>query len=287
MEKNNKFDMRIQKGVSVYHKKKKISLPVLNICKGAPFCVRMEASYMAEFSIALPFFTGFIAALLFFFQILTAQQEIGNALLATGRELSVIDCHAEMAGQMDLLAAKALMIKNLKKDGAAENFVRGGRIGISMIRSDFSSNYITLQADYQIRFPFGLFGKKGISGTQIVKLRKWTGKSKDDLQEEIVYITKNGSVFHRQKDCSYIKRSVKKIEGSIIDTLRNVGGGKYYPCIMCMKKKNPNTMEVYVTAYGNRYHSKKNCSEIKRNAFAVRLSSVKDRAACSKCGKGK
>ena len=59
MEKNNKFDMRIQKGASVYHKKKKISLPVLNICKGAPFCVRMEASYMAEFSIALQSFYRF------------------------------------------------------------------------------------------------------------------------------------------------------------------------------------------------------------------------------------
>ena len=74
----------------------KIFLPVkenrLRQITEASSCVRTEASYMVELSVALPFFTGFLAALLFFFQALCVQQEVGNALLAAGRELSVLAC---------------------------------------------------------------------------------------------------------------------------------------------------------------------------------------------------
>ena len=50
---------------------------------------RPEASYMAEAIVILPVFVTFMTILLFFFRVLQVQQLVDNALIQTGRELSV------------------------------------------------------------------------------------------------------------------------------------------------------------------------------------------------------
>lgn len=270
----------------------KISLPVNHdnmrhlICihKEASSRIRAEASYMAETAVALPFFAGFAAALLFFFQALCVQQEVGGALLAAGRELSVLECEADKSSTGgNMLLAKTMLVKNLKKDSAAERFVKGGRMGISLANSDFSGHYIRLQADYRMRLGFGLFGRQELCMTQRLTCRKWTGES-FAKEDEIVYIAKSGSVYHRKRGCSYLSPSVMRADGEI-SKLRNASGGKYYPCEKCMKGKKARNKNVYITKYGNRYHGNKTCSEIARTAIAARLAEVKDRKACSKCGR--
>lgn len=273
----------------------KISLPVKfiynvlpkQIKREAPPCIRMEASYMVELAVVLPFFAGFMVVLLFFFQMLVVQQEIGNALLATGRELSVLYCEEE-ENSGEVLMAKALLLKNLEENSVTEQFVKGGKMGIWLGNSQFSGEYINLQADYRIGLPIGLFGSEGIHFTQRLKCRKWIGNQRnlESSQEEIVYITPSGEVYHRNRNCSFIQVSVSCIKGSEVENLRNRKGGKYYACLQCMKNKNPHNMMVYVTAYGDCFHSGRNCNSIKRRVFAVHLTKVKNRSACSKCGRG-
>lgn len=283
--------MRIQGSVSEIQTK--ISLPVTKknqiiskqICKEAFPCIRLEASYMAETAVAIPFFTGFLMLLLFFFQIMTVEREVGNALVSSGRELSILCCQQQEETTENHLTAKALLFKNLPKDSLAEEFIKGGRMGISLLRSDLSGNFIRLKADYKIRFPIGLFGKRDISMTQKIVCRKWTGKSFKDPSEEIVFVAKTGSVYHRSADCAYLRPSVKRVSASEADRLRNADGGKYYSCGACMKGKNTNTIMVYITKYGNRYHGKETCSRIRRTSFAVHLSETKGKKSCSKCGK--
>lgn len=267
---------------------KKISLPERKQTtqqknKEASPCIRMEASYMAELAVLLPFFAGFTAVLLFFLQALTVQQEVGNALLKTGRELSVLAC-GDVKGANTPVTAQALVCKNLKKDSAAERFIQNGRWGIGLMQSDFSGEYIYLQADYRLRIPFGLFGRREFLITQKLKCRKWTGKSrKDSTEGEIVWITPNGTVYHTKQNCSYLNLSVSCAKKSEIRKLRNQSGAKYYPCERCM---GAGSSLVYITQYGDRYHSTRDCSRLKRTVRAVRRQSVKDRRACSKCGKG-
>lgn len=283
--------IRIQGGVSVIQNK--ISLPVnkknqivsKQMRKEASPCIRMEAAYMAESAVVIPFFTGFLMLLLFFFQILSVEQEVGNALTAAGRELAVLSCGEQENTTGEGLLAKALFFKSLPKNSAADKFVRGGRMGISLLDSDFSGNYIRIRANYKIRFPIGLFGKMDFSITQHVMCRKWTGKSSSDPLEEIVYVTKNGSVYHSSQNCTYLKSSVESVNKSAVAKLRNADGGKYYSCGMCMKGKNTNTMVVYITKYGNRYHGRRDCSRIKRTVFTIHLSEAEGKNACTKCGK--
>jgi len=269
---------------------KKISLPVKckvfskQIDKEAPLCIRMEASYMAETAVAIPFFAGFMALLLFFFQVLMIQQEVGNALYIAGRELSVMESRENKGSDVSVLAAKALLMRHMPKESVAETFVRGGKFGISLGKSDLSGDYIRLQADYGIPIPFGLFGRQEIKVTQKLKLRKWTGSTGADGKEEMVYITPTGSVYHKKKDCSYLRPSVKTAQSNRISDLRNADGGKYYSCPKCIKQKNENNITVFITEYGNRYHGKRDCSKLKRTVFTVPISEIGDRRTCSKCG---
>ena len=98
-----------------------------------------------------------------------------------------------------------------------------------------------------------------------------------------VYVAENGRVYHRNYNCSYLKPSVSGCPVSGIDTKRNNSGAKYYPCESCCKLGISGGV-VYITSYGNRYHTDKSCSGIKRNPSKVKLSGVGTMPPCSKCG---
>ena len=159
-------------------------------------------------------------------------------------------------------------------------------MGISLLKSEFSEDYIMLRADYRMRLPTGLFGRQELKLTQRMKVRKWTGRFYGAAEdEEIVYITLQGSVYHRDRKCSYLCPSIKGVAADGIAALRNESGGKYYICTRCMKNQGAERTVVYITKYGNRYHSQADCSRLKRTVLAVRLAEAGDRYACSKCGK--
>ncbi|MCM1257932.1 MAG: pilus assembly protein [Roseburia sp.] len=250
--------------------------------------LKFESSYMAEAMIVLPFFVAFMTMLLFFFRILQVQQIVDNALILTGRELSVAAYESSTKELSEnSIAAQVLVEKNLKGNKVSGKFVTGGNLGISLLHSEFQGDYITLVADYKMKFPTLLLGTHKISVTQQVKCRKWTGKGLNSGEsgrgEEIVYITPSGSAYHKSRDCTYLKPKVKSISRDRIKTSRNADGSKYYPCSKC--KRDVKGGAVYVTDYGNRYHNKRDCSKIFRTVYAVFLSQAGDRHSCSKCGK--
>lgn len=269
----------------------KISLPVtkqmpIGLYKEAPPCIRMEGSYTAEAAVILPLFAAFMVVLLFFFRGLQVQQMVEDALIDTGRELAVLS-YEEQQGKnvVGLFAAKLLFLGKLQQEKATDTYIQGGKLAISLARSDFSGDYVELIADYSLRLPMGLFGKVAIPVTQRVKCRKWTGNSgkNSESEEEIVYITPSGEAYHRNKACSYLKLSVKPVNGSRILEYRNVDGGKYYRCSKCTTE-NKIYGTVYITDYGSQYHSKVDCVRLKRTIIAIRLSEVGSRHACGKCG---
>ena len=113
--------------------------------------------------------------------------------------------------------------------------------------------------------------------------RKFIGvdKLEDGDEDEIVYMTPNGSVAHKSSGCTYIKSSIISVEGNSIGNRRNTSGGKYYPCRKCVKEEQN---MYYVTEYGTRYHADLACSVIAKNAYPIKLSVLKKVKMCSKCG---
>ena len=137
------------------------------------------------------------------------------------------------------------------------------------------------------------FPLMSVSMFNSVKVHAWTGREyenngqeedKTDQEEQMVYVTETGSVYHRKLECSYLNLSVSHVSGSSIGAYRNQNGEKYSPCETCAKNQNPAGI-VYITDTGNRYHNLESCSGLKRTVRLVKCSEVNGSMhACSRCG---
>ena len=123
--------------------------------------------------------------------------------------------------------------------------------------------------------------------SETVRVHAWTGYSGDEGEQrgeqEMVYITQTGSVYHLDPGCSYLTLSIENVSQSELSMRRNESGGKYYPCEKCIRSgQEPSS--VYITGSGDRYHSQITCSGLKRTVRMVEKSQLKGWRACSRCG---
>lgn len=169
--------------------------------------------------------------------------------------------------------------------------ISGGSGGISYLQCDIvGGEDIKLTATYQMR---GLFLPAEISTFQMVnhvRTKRWTGydntqNSVGGGEDQIVYITETGSVYHTSRSCSYLNLSIRQTTAAQVCAERNAGGGRYYACERCMQGISlSGGMTLYITQDGNRYHASLSCSALSRYIQAVLLSEVGDRPPCSRCG---
>ncbi|MBR4754257.1 MAG: pilus assembly protein, partial [Lachnospiraceae bacterium] len=134
--------------------------------------------------------------------------------------------------------------------------------------------------------PFNIFGLSDFNYRLRVAARKWTGYdiNEESDDEEIVYVAKNGIVYHRSPNCTHINLDIHVVSGASLDSCRNEDGCKYYPCERCMKKKKMPSV-VFITSWGTCAHSSKDCSGLKRSVRAVPISQVGGLGPCSKCSR--
>lgn len=146
---------------------------------------------------------------------------------------------------------------------------------------------IVLKKERQISSPFSILSlpKYRIEAKCVVK--PWVGyditKGKERREEEtLVYITEYGSVYHRKRSCTYLSLSIQVVSMSNVFQKKNQAGENYLPCEYC--GNNFYSSAVYVTAYGNKYHTSMNCRGLKRTVKVIPLAEVEGRTACKKCG---
>lgn len=147
--------------------------------------------------------------------------------------------------------------------------------------------YIRLY-DYQTaRLPFSrlFFGWRPV--LMRTTARAWVGYTGESFaetaREEMVYVTPEGRVYHRDRNCSYLNLTVRTISAAQLEGARNQSGGKYYPCEYCVKGSGPGNT-VYITDYGTSYHSVRDCQGLKRTIMAVPYSEAAGLSGCSRCG---
>ena len=116
--------------------------------------------------------------------------------------------------------------------------------------------------------------------------RHYKNKEGGDAEDNrIVFVTKTGQVYHTSNICSHIKISVREVDFSSVNHLRNKGGAKYYPCEYCARGKLGGI--VYITSEGNRIHKNKTCPGIKRTVTTMKKTEAEARGLrpCERCGK--
>lgn len=122
--------------------------------------------------------------------------------------------------------------------------------------------------------------------TNRVRSKKWNGDkdTSEASDEEYVYVTRTGSVYHSSINCTYLKPSTRATDFSNIENERNESGGKYQRCDICAKK-NSFAGFVYITDYGTAYHRISNCKALRRDIKRIPISQASHLRGCGKCVK--
>lgn len=120
--------------------------------------------------------------------------------------------------------------------------------------------------------------------TQRAVCRAWIGFTELETDETYVYVTPNGSVYHLSRDCTHLDLSIERVSFAGACASRNQYGERYGACELC--GRNPGAF-VYITSEGNRYHTERSCSGLKRTVRQIPLSEVGGRSCCIRCMSGK
>ena len=109
------------------------------------------------------------------------------------------------------------------------------------------------------------------------------GSVDGDPDVEYVYITPQGSVYHKNPNCTYLKPKVTEVEVKSLPGMKNASGEGYKnPCRFCHGSGDGRS--YYITEYGDVYHTKPDCNAIHHDIIRVSILDVGGKGPCSKCG---
>lgn len=304
---NNIFILKSSKAYSPHKMKKRfvIMYKLLNMVKQlsplrhgrTAHTVSHEAGSMTvEAALALPVFLFFLVGILQLGRAVQTESTVRASLWEVGKKLSTyayITEYGEEEGQIDrLFGAGALAYAYtsfLAQEGREywnQSMVSGGSKGFSFFLSSFlkEDGYLDLVVTYKLRIPFPITGDIYLPQVQRCRVRGWIGeKDKKKKQEEMVYITESGTVYHLTRDCSHLALSIQKISPEQLPKARNGSGGKYVPCEKCGKEPMQGE-HYYITKEGDCFHTKQGCSGLKRTILTIPLSQTGGRTRCKRCG---
>jgi hypothetical protein len=303
-KRENQITKNVKGGVLLSMKKQVqaliLTLKRMSSCSfGSCFNKVHRASMTVEACLVLPLFLFAFLNLISIVEIYRLQGALSAAMHDTIKQMAVYGYEYQKIGGGGAGMAESLGLTYIVAAGKVRTKLgtayldnsplAGGASSISWLRSSVmqKEDCIDLVAEYQIRPPSAVAGWKQRTMYNRMRTRAWTGYDNagsggsQSSGEEIVYITPEGSVYHRSRACHYLKLSIAAVDKSFLETQRNQDGEKYYPCGACGVSGGS---VVYITGYGNRYHTTLGCSSLKRTIMAVPISETGGRGACSKCG---
>lgn len=295
------INKKIKSTVNSLRTRLKILHQMQSLKRASPFILRkLRASITVEAAFALPFFLFFMLQVMSAMNMIAAGSRLTAALHQVGNRMAFAGyAYDKAAGNVlpDGLASVALTqlyAVNQITDYAGRDYlnhscVKNGAAGISYAGTSIMGEHdvIEICLSYQTEPLFSIPGFESFSVSQRYYGRAWTGydveEGMSDLTQEdpMVYITQTGTVYHTNRNCTYLNPSVRTIPAASLGDSRNESGGKYYACEICGRKNA--TGNVYITGQGDRYHSTASCSGLKRTIYTVPLSEVHGRGCCSKC----
>ncbi len=262
------------------NRKKRAGRPVL-LNKRTVLSDKRRGSLTVEAALVLPLFLFAMLLVGYLGMMIRCQDEVQWALTRTAREAAV---EYAASGSRASASKPACLLK-------LNRYLGGGGLPVSLSDSRLLTrgDEIDLVAEYQVKLPFHLLPMKSVKFRQRVRTRAFTGVESRAGQggggNVTVYITATGRVYHRDRKCPYLKLTISQVKYSDLPALRNEGGSIYRPCEKCSEGKIfLDGQAVWVTNYGDRFHSAKTCGNIRRDIQKVKLSEAGGRTPCSKCG---
>lgn len=263
--------------------------------------LKLRASLSVEASLAIPLFLFFMIQIMSAMNMIGIQSRLNAALHQTGNQMAFAGYVYEKTTEgalPDEIASTALtqayagnqVINYAGKKYLNQSCIKSGAAGISFQGTSImqKNDIVEICLSYRVKSFFSLLGFDGFMMKQRYYGRAWTGYDVESgisdftKEDPMVYITETGTVYHTNRDCTYLNPSIETIRADAVGDSRNQSGGKYMPCELCGKKGSSGI--VYITSQGSGYHTLITCSGLKRTIYTIPLSEAGGRRKCSKCG---
>lgn len=280
------FDDRKRRRVQRHFPIKRISLLI-------SLRSRVEAGMTVEAAVVLPLFLFFLLNLSCAIELIRLHGNLQLALWETGSRLAVYGYALEDSEVASLFSW--FYIREQLEEYAGEKYLdnsplKDGSSSLMMWESDIFSS----EDELDVIVTYAVSPWSSLSGFSSFRMANryyahiWNGygipenPEQSQREPDIVYMTENGEVYHEDRNCTHIKLSVREVSRTEAELSANQWGRSYSPCERC--KPEPANLTLYITEEGERYHSDRNCSGLKRTVFSVLRSSVSGYRACSRCG---
>lgn len=260
---------------------------------------KIKASMTVEAALIFSLFLIAVINLMSVLEFVRLQSNMEAALHQVGKKLTIYGYAYDKTGlELEEYPFTSVLFSYSYIKSNVENYVgteyldktvlKYGRNGIYYGNSKImEEDTIDLVLLYEVS---GLFSYDGIKGIPMFSrfyghvwngydVEKQAGAEKEE--ETYVFITQTGTVYHRNRNCTYLNPSVEIIYCEDVKEKRNASGAIYHACEQCGSNA---AGVVYITDYGNRYHTSLECSGLKRTVYSVPLSETGGRSPCSKCG---
>lgn len=242
-------------------------------------------SITVEAALAVPLFFFAVLALLYMMEVMAVRTYIRSGMQYAGKKA------AEEAYVKRIITPGQLESDIVEAVGSARlnrSIVENGSGGIHCEQSRMSSGtaILDIRVTYAVRLPIPVFPVPPVPMEEAMRLKGWTGYERGGFSgsdDKTVYTTETGVVYHLDYHCTYLELSIRMVSAESVEDLRNESQGKYYACERCTHGHSSGG--VYITDYGDRYHTSLSCSGLKRTIYAVPLSEAAGKGVCSKCGK--
>ncbi|MCD8019309.1 MAG: pilus assembly protein [Clostridiales bacterium] len=290
--KNNNLARSLQAQVILWlRKRKKASCPAS--CNG---------SATVETVLVFPIFLYAICALMMVGHLMMTEGKIQYAVAKTADKCAMYSAMIESSGDGSddgddvgsslLSGIGETLVSNVsavyvfstvyESSSVDENCILGGRAGIIVTEKKGDNNTVKVTATYLLRVKMPFIGSYNFPRTTSVTQRIFSGytdhgSEEESEDDEIVYVTETGTVYHTSASCSHICLTISGASAKSI-----IAGHEYDACEKCIKDGEiPST--IYVTKYGEKYHSSLNCSGLKRTIKTMKKSEVGNMRMCSRC----
>lgn len=252
---------------------------------------KVAGSMTVEAAFVLPVFLFCILFVLSFMEILRLQAGITMGLRESGRNMAAY-AHG-FQEKYNSLFSMVYVDQKLKlflgEDYLEQMPFEDHCPEIHYYRSSIKNTEecIDLIALYKVVPDFNMFGNFSIPMASRYYGKAWTGyqvngEMSEESEEENVYITPEGDVYHRNRYCTHLQLTIFQTTKENVKTERNQDGEQYLPCKYCGNRKGVG--RIYITEEGNCYHTSLNCRGLKRTIDIVPISKVGNRTPCSRCG---
>ena len=187
----------------------------------------MSASVTVEAAMAVPIFFLAVICLIYLLELMAIGTAVRSGLQYAGKRA------AQDAATAPVLMPSRLeadVVESIGADRLARSIVEGGSSGIDCSRSRMSvrTGIGELSAVYQVRIPVPLFRIPLVRYEETMRIKGWTGYERAGFggeDDETVYITETGLVYHKDYHCTHLDLSIRMASGrrSLFSEMRAAG----------------------------------------------------------------